>query len=269
MKNIKKSFIISGILLATGIAVFGYYLVKQQRYAKESVPAAADISQLVKKDQGLEGTSPTAGGNTMERKPQQDIAVPSELNIGMTFYPQAPFGNWDYPWQEACEEASLLLVANTYFHHNWTREDFRDEILKLVDWENKMFGDYKHTNVLQNSRILKEYLGLESVVVNNPSLEDVQRALAKGHLIIMGFAGKRLGNPNYKNGGPNYHAMVVKGYKVGEKIITDDVGTKNGEDYVYSWATVDNALHDFADPIESGAKRMIEVTPLNSLSNGQ
>ncbi len=187
--------------------------------------------------------------------------LPLSLNLDIPFYTQAPFSNWDNPWQEACEEASVLLIANAYYDHNWTREQFNDQILKLVEWEKKRFGDYKHTSVEQTAEILADYLGLKTVIVENPSYEDIMKTLNKGHLIVMTFAGKKIGNPNYKNGGPVYHAMVVKGYKEGKKVITHDVGTRKGENYVYRWSVLQNALHDWAEPIESGEKRMIEVLP--------
>lgn len=253
----RKAFVIVGTVIVIGIAGSSYYLYKQQQYAKESVPVAVDAGQLSDADTSVERTpaGEPAGASG------QEFPLPSELNLKMTFYSQAPFGDWDYPWQEACEEASMLLVANTYFNRGWSREEFRDEILKLVDWETRTFGDYKHTDVFQNTRILGELFGLKSVVMEDPTYEDVQRSLAKGHFLIAFFAGKRLGNPFYKNGGPNYHVMVIKGYKEGDKIITADVGTRHGEDYVYTWDVVQNALHDYAEPIESGAKRMIEVIP--------
>lgn len=253
----RKAFVIVGTVIVIGIAGASYYVYKQQQYAKESVPVAVDAGQLSDDDTSVERTpaGESAGASG------QAFSLPSELNLKLTFYSQAPFGDWDYPWQEACEEASMLLVANTYFNRDWSREEFRDEILKLVDWETRTFGDYKHTDVLQNTRILSELFGLKSVVMEDPTYGDVQRSLAKGHFLIAFFAGKRLGNPFYKNGGPNYHVMVIKGYKEGEKIITADVGTRHGEDYVYTWDVVQNALHDYAEPIESGAKRMIEVIP--------
>ena len=84
----------------------------------------------------------------------------------------------------------------------------------------------------------------------------------------MTFEGKVIGNPNYKNGGPVYHAMVIKGYEDKtadpgsvQKIITHDVGTRKGEDYVYKWSTLQNALHDWNEPMKNGAKRMLEVLP--------
>jgi len=269
MKTRKSTIFVISILAIAVICVGGYSVYKSSRYQKEAVPEAVDASELanevnpeesraeaITSSQATgEAESPASVGSSIEP------ALPAELNLKMTFYPQAPFGNWDLPWQETCEEASVLLVANEYFHHDWTAEQFNDELLKLVEWEKTTFGDYKHTNDNQTAKILNDYLGLKTVIHENPTFEDVQKVIAKGHFIVMTFAGKHLGNPFYKNGGPNYHAMVIKGYEEGEKIITSDVGTKRGENYVYSWATLDNALHDYAEPIEDGAKRMIEVIP--------
>lgn len=239
------------------VAVGGYYSYKILKYNKEEVPVAVDIATVESQAQGA--NSQESGQQTQQL---QNLRLPDSLNLKMVFYSQAPFSDWGMPWQEACEEASVLLVANTYLHKNWTREQFRDEILKLVDWEKQHFGDYKHTTVAQTAQILNEYLGLKTVIHEAPSYADIKQILNRGHLIVMTFAGKRLGNPNYRNGGPNYHAMVIKGYKEGEKVITEDVGTKNGENYVFSWGVIQNALHDYAEPIENGPKRMIEVLPL-------
>lgn len=263
----KPVFIGAIVVLILGAAGVGHYVFRQLQFQKENVPAAVEISQIERSQQAAPGVSgPT---QATQAATQEKIQVPAELNLKMTFYSQAPFGDWSEPWQEACEEASILLIANTYYHHDWTRENFRDEILKLVTWEDQNFGDYRNTSAAQISRMLKEYLGLKSVIHADPTFEDVRQVLARGHLIVMTFAGKMIGNPNYKNGGPVYHAMVIKGYKTGaatgatDKVITEDVGTKNGEDYVYSWSTLRRALHDFSDPIESGKKFMIEVLPPN------
>jgi len=255
--NIRKPifFSIIGLVAIIG-AIFllmVYKSVKQARYTKETVPQAIELSQMLQGQQ-VAMQNLVTNGNTQE-------TVPKELNIKMAFFPQAPFADWGSPWQDACEEASILLVANAYDHHNWTRENFRDQILNLVDWENENFGDYKNTNAQQIAQMLQNYLNLHSVIHRNPTFEDVQQVLARGHLIIMTFAGKEIGNPFYKNGGPDYHAMVIKGYKEGRKIITEDVGTQHGEDYVYPWQTLQNALHEYAQPIDNGAKVMIEVLP--------
>lgn len=260
----KTAYIIIALMLAT-IALEGFLYFRVLRYQKEPVPQAVDFTDVIGDDNDISNTIGSAADiNSIKSlliEEEKEVEIPPELNLDAAFYSQAPFENWDYPWQEACEEASVLLAANEYFDHNWSRGEFNDEILKLVDWENERFGRYEHTTVDETAEIAKDYLGMDFIIHDNPTYEDVQEALAKGHLIVMTFAGKKLGNPNYRNGGPIYHAMLIKGYKEGQKIITHDVGTKNGEDYVYSWSVISDALADYAVPIESGAKRMIELLP--------
>ncbi len=187
--------------------------------------------------------------------------TPVELNLELAFFTQAPYSNWDYPWQEACEEASVLLVANKLLALNLSTETYNTELLDIVNWEIDRFGAYEHTTAEQTAEILKERYGLGSKIHDNPTFEDIQKILNEGHFIIAPFAGKKLNNPNFKNGGPNYHMLVIKGYrKDPAQIVTHDVGTRNGANYVYSWETIQNALHDWSEPdILEGTPRIIEV----------
>jgi len=247
------------LVIAGSIVVYNKFFA----HSKESVPVPVAIADVIRADEetAAEEADNAAPEILGTESPQPEIAIPDELNLAAPFYAQAPFGDWSYPWQEACEEASVLLVANAYKNTQWTRDQFKQEILNLVDWEIKNFGAYEHTDVKQTAKILTDYLGLKIIIHENPTFDDIKRILARGHLIVMTFAGKKLGNPFFTNGGPVYHAMVAKGYKEGDKLIFHDVGTRRGEDYVYKWSVISNALHDYAEPIDIGAKRIIEVLP--------
>jgi len=250
------------VLVVVGGVIGTYETFKVLSRTKESVPEAVNLADFASQEN--QTTQKPAGSGAVTAATQQavqPIQIPSELNFSMAFYSQAPAGDWNEPWQNACEEASALLVANTYYHHNWTRDEFKAQILELVDWENKTFGDYKSTNAEQIVQMLHDELGLKAVIHQDPEFVDVEKVLAQGHLIIMTFDGRQLHNPYYTNGGPDYHAMVIKGYKAGQKVITEDVGTQHGENYVYAWTTLQNALHDYTKPIENGSKVMIEVLP--------
>jgi len=252
----KKLFIIIGVIAVLAGAQFTYsrYITTQ----KESVPIAVDVAQVME-------TQKTEVQKTPMNKTQPEKkTLPPSLNLNVPFYSQAPLGNWGFPWQEACEEASMLLIANTYFQHNWNANQFNDQILKMVDWQKKKFGYYESTTVNEMQTTLSEFLKLDSIVHENPTFEDIQTILNKGHLIVMPVAGKEVHNPNYKNGGPIYHVFMVKGYKENKKIITNDVGTRKGADYVYAWNVIENALHDHTTPIQNGAKKIIEVLPPQS-----
>jgi hypothetical protein len=252
------------LLFTAAIILSGYTLYEKVTiYSKEDVPEAVPIVSVTKSSaiHADETKKPEAEMSSAETVELKNEELPLELNLDVPFYSQAPFGDWSYPWQEACEEASVLLVANAYLGKNWSREEFRDEILKLVDYEMREFGAYEHTNVEQTAKMMTDNFGLKTVIHDDPTYDDIRRILSKGHLIIMTFSGKTLGNPNYTNGGPVYHAMVAKGYKKDGKLIFHDVGTRKGENYVYSWKVIENSLHDWAVPIETGAKKIIEVIP--------
>lgn len=254
----KKGFAqLAVVIVGAGIfSVGGYAYYKSKQYEKQPVPQAVEITDLADNNsQETPTDTPVETGNNNETP----IPIPEELNLKMTFYSQAPFGDWSLPWQEACEESSALLIANTYFGRNWTRDQFNDEILKLVDWEMETFGHFEHTDMAETATILNDYLSLETITHENPTFDDFKEILSKGNFIVIPFSGQTLGNPFYTGSGPVYHVMVVKGYTKDGKIITHDVGTRHGEDYVYSWATVEKSLHDYAEPISSGTPRIIEV----------
>jgi hypothetical protein len=252
MNTMPIKFLI-GLITATSLAIgwFAFGRLQEIKVHGGTAPEAVSI----------ESVEPVKTPTIVEDAPAAGPEIPEALNLEMVFYSQAPFGNWDYPWQEACEEASILLVANEYNKMNLTREDFNEELLRLVEWEKVYFGSYEHTTVAQTAEMLKLEYGLDSAIHENPSFEDVQKIIANGHLIVAPFAGKLLGNPNFRNGGPNYHMLVIKGYNSQKmQIITSDVGTRNGENYVYSWETIALALHNWHDTdITLGKKLIIEV----------
>jgi hypothetical protein len=155
----------------------------------------------------------------------------------------------------------MLLVANEYLKKNWTKAQFNQQILDMVAWENTHFGYYRDTTMAKNQQILEQDLGLKTVMHENPTLDDLKKILASGHFVLMPLDGKAIDNPHFRQGGPIYHVLVVKGYTKDGSLITNDVGTQYGEDYVYTWKVLDNALHDFAVPMSKGGRRVLEVIP--------
>lgn len=190
------------------------------------------------------------------------LSLPDAINLEIPFFPQAPDGDWSLPWQETCEEASVILAYYAATHKSLTKDEFRQEILNLVEWENKTFGDYKHTNIAQTAQILKEYYAFsEFEIVENPAVDQLKNHLAQGHLIIAPFAGRELPNPFYRQPGPLYHMMVLRGYD-DKNFIVNDVGTKRGENFIYPYQTLLSAMHEWHDEdIQLGAKKVIILSP--------
>jgi hypothetical protein len=192
---------------------------------------------------------------------KKNMTDPLYLNIKMAFFPQAPYADWSLPYQESCEEASVILVANLFNKLNLNREKFHGELLKLIEWEKERFGDYKHTDIKQTEIIINEYYKLKTVIHENPNIDDIVKILKKGNLIIAPFAGKLLDNPYFTNGGPKYHMLVIKGFNLKtQEIVTHDVGTKRGANFIYSWENINASIHDWnKEDMLLGQKVIIEV----------
>lgn len=188
------------------------------------------------------------------------MKTPSEVQLDVFFFSQAPNGDWNLPWQEACEEASAILAYRYAKGLPITQAEFKKELLSLFDWENKRFGDYKHTTIAQTADLIREYWNFDQIrMIEKPTVEQIKAELAQGNPVIAPFSGRDLKNPFYSNQGPYYHMLVIIGYD-SEAFITNDVGTKRGKGYRYPFAHLMSALHDY-DPVDmrKGAPRVIVV----------
>lgn len=189
---------------------------------------------------------------------EHQFNIPSEINLNIPFFSQAPDADWSMPWQEACEESAVLLAYYYVTDQSPTKEQFKLDVQTLVDWQIENYGDYEHTNIEQTAKMLKEVFKFSNFrVLTNPSIEDIKKELSKGHPIVAPFAGRQLGNPFYSGEGPYYHMMVIKGYDE-KHFITNDVGTKRGENFIYPYQTIMSAMHEWHDTdINLGAKKVI------------
>jgi hypothetical protein len=180
-------------------------------------------------------------------KTKTGINIPERMNLDVPFFPQAPDADWRLPWQEACEEASVVLAYHYATGQKLSKKKFSVDLLALVDWQKENLGDYKHTDIAQTARMLQEFYGFSDwSIVQDPPVYILKRELAQGHAIIAPFAGRLLGNPFFSGEGPLYHMLVIKGYDESHFIV-NDVGTKRGENFIYPYETLMNALHEWHD----------------------
>lgn len=188
--------------------------------------------------------------------------LPAEVNLKIPFTSQAPHKNWDHPYQEFCEEASMLMAASYIKGQVIANPDDADaKMLAIKEFEDRKFGFYKDTNAEETAVILREYFGLEKVeTVADPTIANIKEALADGRAVIVPLAGRQIGNPNYKQPGPLYHMLVIKGYTKSGNFITNDPGTRKGADYVYKMDVLMKAIHDWnGGAVETGKKVMLIV----------
>jgi hypothetical protein len=206
------------------------------------------------------------------------VATPTpvlEMNLAVPFSAQAPHGNWELPYQETCEEASAMLVDAFWSGRTFTPEQADAELLSLVRWQQGNLGFYFHTTSEQTALILRQYYGYRDVRVHyDISIEDIKREVSAGRPVIVPLAGRVVGNRYYRQPGPVYHMLVVKGFTADGQIITNDVGTLRGHNYVYDEEAFLSSIHDVptggddwpvgVDPAEyilTGRRAMIVVYP--------
>jgi len=198
---------------------------------------------------------------------QNDDSTDSEIiadsvNLAVPFTSQAPHSNWDFPYQEMCEEASAYMVS-LYFSGEQTGRidaDIADKaMLEFVSFEEDYLGTYLDTTASQTSEMIDIFYGFNTEVVDNPTVEEIKIEISNGYPVIVFTAGQELNNPFFSGEGPLYHVFVIKGFTESE-FITNDPGTKHGNNFVYEIDDVMSAMGDWnnGDP-SNGVPRVLFV----------
>jgi len=198
-----------------------------------------------------------------EKESEDDLPEKKEIAIKVPFLTQAPYGVWDEKHEEACEETSLIMLNAFLENKTLDKESGEAEIQKMIDFQIKNYGDYKDSDADQIVELAKDFYGLKNLeVIYDFKKDDLKKYLSLGNPIIVPAAGRDLGNPYFTPPGPWYHNLVLTGFTQDDKIITNDPGTKRGENYTYKLDTLYSAIHDFTgqkEEIEKGRKAMIVV----------
>ncbi|TAL50267.1 hypothetical protein EPN81_03190 [Patescibacteria group bacterium] len=199
-------------------------------------------------------------------EPVEESTIPPSKNLAVPFTSQAPNGNWDEPYQEACEEASVYMV-HAYFSgmdEGQIPASTADEaLLQIVAFEMELFGFYKDTTAEKTGVFTELLYGHTYELLHDPTVEEIQRKLVQGHPIVVPAAGRLLGNPYFTAPGPLYHMLVIRGYTEDGQFIVNDPGTYRGEAYLYDFDTIMNAMHDWNDgeEITEGKKVVLVLSP--------
>ncbi len=194
-----------------------------------------------------------------------ESGLPDKHLIQTVFVPQSPEKNWDQPWQDACEEASLLTVDYYYRDiDSSSPQTIRDDLLKMIDFENQQ--SFSHDmNLDQMTVVAQKYLGYSTKIIKHPSIEDIKKYLTKDIPVIVPANGKTLyqENKHFKDGGPYYHNLVILGYDDNkQKFTVHDVGTQFGAYFKYSYSLLLESIHDFPasnqkEDINNGDKKVL------------
>ncbi len=186
---------------------------------------------------------------------KQEFSVNNELqgvikhvlvNLDVPFTSQAPEKNWEQPWQDACEEAAILMLEAYYKGYGLSPLFAKDEILKIIDWEEEQnWGSsipIKDIGVLFETYIT---INKKPKLVENLSVLDIKTFLDKGLPILAVADGTELPNKWYSGDGPDYHALIIRGYTSDGKFITNDPGVNRGRNFSFPADDLMEALHDW------------------------
>ncbi len=244
----KKIALLVGLILFVVVLFFNRVAIKELvlSWQRADLPEAREFQDVIARSVSDEAIpSETDEIATPPAAARDDsFKFPSEYNLAVPFQPQAPQANWDLPYQEACEEASLIMADAFYNKKSLTIDEMDERIKKLVDWQVGRFGYYEDTTAAETATIAREYFGLTAELDYDVSVDNIKKQISQNKLVLAPAAGKILPNPNFRNGGPLYHMLVIRGYTP-EEFITNDPGTRKGREFVYKYNDLLNAVHDW------------------------
>lgn len=208
-----------------------------------------------------------SSSSTFSSASSAQASTPQSIRLDLSFASQAPLMNWEDPYQEACEEASIILAHHYFSKAPLTNEIMDKEIVDLVQWETE-HGYPQDVTAAQLGIIAREYYGYDTEYVENADVtaDRMERAIAAGLPVIVPLDGQDVGNPYYSGDGPPYHVLVVVGFDPSH-FITHDVGTRRGAYYEYDKDVLLDAIHDWTgskETIRRGKKAMLIVRPTDS-----
>lgn len=201
-----------------------------------------------------------------EKENLPEAPLVQNILLEVPFASQAPFANWqDDIFQNACEEASILMAIRWVEGKSLTKEEAEKEIRAISEFELKTYGHYHDRSAADTAQLIKDYFNYENIeVVDNIDIDDIKRELGYGNLVITPVNGQKMNNPFYTPPGPLEHMLVIIGYDSKSKeFITNDPGTRHGEKFRYPEAVLEAALRDYLtgrhEPFEEIKKVMIVV----------
>ncbi|PIY95897.1 MAG: hypothetical protein COY66_05570 [Candidatus Kerfeldbacteria bacterium CG_4_10_14_0_8_um_filter_42_10] len=162
---------------------------------------------------------------------------------------QAPYAKWDVYDEEACEEAALLMAyeylkGNQYPQGIIPPADAQTELRRMIDFQVDQLGYEVTTDLFPNQ--LKTFIesywsGYTARFISDTSVLKIKQEINRGNPVVIPATAKILNNPWYHY--QDYHMLLVIGYE-GDQFITNDPGTKRGEDWKYGQDLVIEAIED-------------------------
>ena len=256
-----------GIVAIVSIGLYAYQRLNGGPVVPTSTVPSVMYNELVKKQTPTPEPTPTPSPtptsselSDVAKAALEVIKTPvTSKNLAVPFTSQAPYGIWDTLHEDTCEEASVYMVAKYYASITGAIDPaVADPVLiDMVDAETKA-GLKASLTAAELGAFTESYFGtVKASVIENPTIDQIKVYINAGIPVVVPAAGQELGNPFYTGVGPLYHFIVLRGYD-GENFITNDPGTRRGENYTFAQSVVMSAMGDWndGDPA-NGAKRIL------------
>lgn len=223
---------------------------------KPAIPRAVTIKEIDRTATTTNALQPNEKVSPDAQKPASAVpkSLPTEINLAVPFQSQAPFGDWAEPYKEACEEASLIMVDYFLRGASLSAQQMKEAIDAQVAWEGKQWAGNPDLSINSLRELADVFYDYQTESVLDLTIEKIKDQLRRGHPVIVPAAGRQLGNPYFRQPGPYYHMLVIKGYTKDGWFITNDPGTRRGADYLYKMDILMAAIHDWGGDSPDGGK---------------
>jgi hypothetical protein len=184
---------------------------------------------------------------------------PPAAEIDVPFTSQAPQGDWSQPWQDACEETSIYMVASFYADDPIRRDEAVRRIRGIFEVKHETFKVSRDES-LETIQALIEELGMPwtTELKLDPTADDLKAELAAGRPVIVPVYEPELQAPFYH---AEYHVLVLTGYddETGEFIVNDP-GTRSGEGLRFPQERFMAAIHDLEPKDKDAGRKAVLFT---------
>ena len=257
-----KIYLFLLILIILGFVFYNNRVIIKEYFTKQEnikLPEEIKFVEIEREDLGVEENNDDIKSVEAENFPslQNDEnindglleSLPNprvqEINLAVPFTIQSPDQKWDELYKEGCEEACVLMVYSFLNNQNISMDSALKDIGEMIYWQIENWNGHFDLSATTTAEMAKEFYNLDIEIIELSSIEQIKDIIRTGYPLILPCAGRELKNPNFKQPGPLYHMLIVKGFTKDGLIITNDPGTRKGKDYVYQPDILWNAIADW------------------------
>lgn len=257
MKSTKYLILIFGLILVV-FMVFGIRKGANDP-AVEIILTPAPVEKVLVKSPSL---TPVPSFSTTPKSPPSITAKKVDVLQNVPFVVQAPRHNWADPvYQNACEEATILMAMRWVEGKDLTKDEAFIEIQKISDFSKAHYGFYLDQSAEDLAKLMQEYFNYSNVSYKeNITTADIKDELFKGNLVLVPVNGQKLGNPYFTPPGPTEHMLLIKGFDVKtNEFITNDSGVGKGNGYRYKEKVLFEAIRKYPSGFKEKIKKIEKV----------